>query len=172
VIILGIDPGTARCGYGLVEQQGAATRLLACGLIETPVGTPSPDRLTTIFKTITELIERFNPDAMAVEELFYGANVKTAMGVGQARGVIMLAAALKGLETAEYTPPQIKVAVTGYGRADKEQVRTMVKTHLNLRELKGHDDTSDAVAIALCHVFSCRLAGRIAGAEPRQRAVR
>jgi len=164
MIILGIDPGTARCGFGVVEQDRGDLRLLDCGLIDTPAGTPAGHRLTAIYSRLTELINTYKPAAVAVEELFYGNNAKTAIAVGQARGVILLAAAHHSIATAEYTPPQVKLAVTGYGKADKEQVRSMVKTVLNLKELRGPDDTSDAVAVALCHAFSCRLTDRIGSA--------
>jgi crossover junction endodeoxyribonuclease RuvC len=164
MVIMGIDPGTARCGYGIIDQTGGSLRLIECGLIDTPAGTSTADRLTAIFYRLNELIATHAPEAVAVEELFYGNNAKTAISVGQARGVILLSAATKEIETAEYTPPQIKSAVTGYGKADKEQVRSMVKTILNLRELKGHDDVSDALAVAICHAFSCRMAGKIGSA--------
>ena len=164
MIILGIDPGTARCGFGVIEETGGALRLLECGLIDTPAGTPTGARLTAIYSRLNELIITHKPAAVAVEELFYGNNAKTAIAVGQARGVILLAAAHNAVRTAEYTPPQIKLAVTGYGKADKEQVRSMVKTVLNLKELRGHDDVSDAVAVAICHAFSCRLTDRIGSA--------
>ena len=160
MVILGIDPGTARCGYGLIEEDGSSLRLVDCGLIETPAGTAAADRLTAIFNRLTELLTRFKPDAVAVEQLFYGKNSRTAMAVGQARGVILLAAALGGLQTAEYTPVQVKQAVSGYGAADKQQVKAMVKTLLNLKELKGHDDISDALAVAICHAFNYRMAGK------------
>ena len=164
MVIVGIDPGTARCGFGVIEQNGGSLRLLECGLIDTPAGTPTAERLTAIFSRLNNLIALHAPQAVAVEELFYGNNAKTAMAVGQARGVVLLAAATNNVETAEYTPPQIKSAVTGYGKADKEQVRSMVKTILNLSELKGHDDVSDALAVAICHAFSYRMAGKIGSA--------
>lgn len=161
MIILGIDPGTARCGYGIIEEDGPSLRLVECGLIETPPATPDTDRLAVIYNRLSELLARFKPAAIAVEQLFYGNNSRTAMAVGQARGVVLLAAALSGLETAEYTPVQVKQAVSGYGAADKQQVKAMVKTLLHLNELKGHDDVSDALAVAICHAFSRRMAGKI-----------
>jgi crossover junction endodeoxyribonuclease RuvC len=164
MVILGIDPGTARCGFGAIEERGGVLRLLECGLIDTPAGTSAGARLAAIYSRLNELISTHKPDTVAVEELFYGNNAKTAIAVGQARGVILLAAANNGIATAEYTPPQIKLAVTGYGKADKEQVRSMVKTVLKLKELRGHDDVSDAVAVAVCHAFSCRMAARIGSA--------
>lgn len=164
MVILGIDPGTARCGYGLISDTKGRLGLIECGLIETPPNSPLTNRLQTIHTRLLELIDGQNPETVAVEELFFASNVKTALSVGQARGVILLAAALKGVPVAEYTPLQVKQAVTGYGRADKEQVRSMVKTILNLSELKGHDDASDALAIAICHVFSARMTEKLGSA--------
>lgn len=161
MVIMGIDPGTARCGYGIIEQTGGAIKLVDCGLIDTPAGTSAAERLSGIFSRLNNLIETHTPAAVAVEELFYGNNAKTAISVGQARGVVLLSAATNNIETAEYTPPQIKLAVTGYGKADKEQVRSMVKTILKLKELTGHDDVSDALAVAICHAFSFRMADKI-----------
>lgn len=166
MVILGIDPGTARCGYGLIEESGSSLKLVDCGLIETPPGTPDADRLIAIYNSLSEILARFKPEAVAVEQLFYGNNSRTAMAVGQARGVILLAAALGGFQTAEYTPVQVKQAVSGYGAADKQQVKEMVKTLLNLKELKGPDDISDALAVAICHAFSRKMAGKI-GSEAR-----
>jgi crossover junction endodeoxyribonuclease RuvC len=166
MVILGVDPGTARCGYGIIEESGSSLKLVDCGLIATPPGTADADRLIAIYNRLTELIASFQPEAVAVEQLFYGNNSRTAMAVGQARGVILLAAALGGLQTAEYAPVQVKQAVSGYGAADKQQVKSMVKTILNLKELKGHDDVSDALAVAICHAFSRRLIGKI-GSESR-----
>jgi crossover junction endodeoxyribonuclease RuvC len=161
MVILGIDPGTARCGYGVIEENGSSLKLVDCGLIAAPPESSDTDRLIAIYHRITELMTRFQPEAVAVEQLFYGNNSRTAMAVGQARGVILLAAALGGLQTAEYAPVQVKQAVSGYGAADKQQVKSMVKTILNLKELKGHDDISDALAVAICHAFSRRMIGKI-----------
>ncbi len=164
MVILGIDPGTARCGYGIIKEDGSSLLLVECGLIETPPGTRDADRLTAIYDRLSGLLTLHKPQAIAVEQLFYGNNSRTAMAVGQARGVILLAAALSGIDTAEYTPVQVKQAVSGYGAADKQQVKAMVKTLLNLKELKGHDDVSDALAVAICHAFSRRLIGKIGSA--------
>ncbi len=164
MVILGIDPGTARCGYGVVEESGGNLKLVDCGIVETPAGTSTAMRLTVIYTRLNGLIVDHNPEAVAVEQLFYGNNSRTALAVGQARGVILLAAATNNVETAEYTPLQVKQAVTGYGRADKHQVKSMVKTLLDLKELKGHDDTSDALAVAICHAFSRRMARQIGSA--------
>lgn len=163
-IIIGIDPGTARCGFGIIEEDGGKILMIDCGLIETPSGTPDAERLTVIYTRLNDLISEHNPKAIAVEQLFYGNNSRTAMSVGQARGVILLAAAINNILIAEYTPVQVKQAVSGYGAADKQQVKAMVKTILNLKELKGHDDVSDALAIAICHAFSRRMVGKIGSA--------
>ncbi len=164
MVILGIDPGTARCGYGLINDAKGRLSLIECGLIETPPNSPLTDRLLTIHTRLLELIDGQNPGSVAVEELFFASNAKTALSVGQARGVILLAAATSGVPVAEYTPLQVKQAVTGYGRADKEQVRSMVKTILKLQDLKGHDDASDALAIAICHAFSARMTDKLGSA--------
>lgn len=164
MVILGIDPGTARCGYGLVDDAKGQLNLIECGLVETPASSPLTDRLQSIHARIRQLIDMRHPEAVAVEELFFANNAKTALAVGQARGVVLLAAAASGVPVAEYTPLQVKQAVTGYGRADKEQVRAMVKTILNLADLKGHDDASDALAIAICHAFSARLSEKLRSA--------
>jgi crossover junction endodeoxyribonuclease RuvC len=157
MIILGIDPGTARCGYGVIEEKSGEMALLDCGLIETHPGQTDAFRLKIVFDGIVGLIERHSPDVISVEQLFYGANSQTAMKVGQARGVILLAAASSGVETAEYTPLQVKQAVVGYGKADKSQVLYMVKTILKMKEDPATDDTSDALAIAICHANSRRM---------------
>lgn len=164
IILIGIDPGTARCGYGVIEEDGGNMRMIDCGLIETSPGSSDAERLTAIYSGLTSLISKHKPAAMAVEKLFYGNNSRTAMVVGQARGVILLAAAMNNVQTAEYTPVQIKQAVSGYGAADKQQVKAMVKTLLNIKELSGQDDISDALAIAICHAFSRRMAGKIESA--------
>jgi crossover junction endodeoxyribonuclease RuvC len=160
-IIIGIDPGTARCGFGVIEEDGGNMRMIDCGLIETPSGTPDAERLTAIYTRLSDLVSDHKPAAIAVEQLFYGNNSRTAMSVGQARGVILLAAAMNNIHIAEYTPVQVKQAVSGYGAADKQQVKAMVQTLLQLKELRGHDDISDALAVAICHAFSRRMAGKI-----------
>lgn len=157
MIILGIDPGTARCGYGVIEEVRGDLALLDCGLIETAPGKTDAQRLKTVFDGVADLIGRHSPHVVSVEQLFYGANSQTAMKVGQARGVILLAAAESGVETAEYTPLQVKQAVVGYGRADKSQVLYMVRTLLKLQDDPMADDTSDAIAIAICHANSRRM---------------
>ena len=156
MLILGIDPGTAITGYGLVEQIDEL-RLIAAGAILTPAGTPLPERLLTIHQQLSELISVYRPDAVAVEELFFSKNVRTAMSVGHARGVVLLAAAQAGLPIYHYKPSEVKVAVTGYGAAAKPQVQEMVRLLLELEETPKPDDVADAIAIAICHLQSAYL---------------
>ncbi len=156
-MVLGIDPGTASTGYGVVRQSPQGDfHLLACGVIRT-----SPDelmhyRLREIFEDVQNLIQEFSPDEVAVEQLFFGRNVTTAISVGQARGAALLAAALNDLPLAEYTPASVKQALTGYGNADKLQMQLMVQQILNLEEIPHPDDAADGVAIALCHLQTAR----------------
>ena len=154
MIILGIDPGLAIVGWGVIEYSGSKIRTLGYGAIETPAHTPTEDRLLLIHKGMKELIERYHPDEMAVEELFFNTNSKTAIVVAEARGIILLSARLAGVRIAEYTPLQVKQAVVGYGRAEKKQVITMVTSLLNLPAPPKPDDTADALAIAVCHAHS------------------
>ncbi len=156
MIILGIDPGIAIVGYGILEVQGSSHRALSYGIIETHKDETLPDRLGQIYEGMTTLIDRYQPDEVAMEELFFNKNAKTAIMVGQARGVEVLAAVHKGLKVYEYTPLQAKQAVVGYGRADKRQVQENVKVLLSLKEIPRPDDAADALAIALCHAFSLR----------------
>ena len=151
MIILGIDPGTAITGYGALELTGNRYKLLEYGVIKSEKTKEPAARLYTVFTGINRLIEQFIPDHMAVEELFFNKNTKTALAVGQARGVIILAAHLKGVSVFEYTPLQVKQAVVGYGRAEKKQVQYMVKAILNIPEIPKPDDAADALAIAICH---------------------
>ncbi len=153
--VLGIDPGTATTGFALVVEGrvgGGADEptLVDCGVIRTKAGVPMPQRLVQIHEALCQLIEELRPDAVAVEELFFSANVTTAISVGQARGVILLAAASAGLPVAEYKPNVVKQAVSGYGGADKRQMQEMVRMLLRLAEAPRPDDAADAVAIALC----------------------
>ncbi|HSH36429.1 crossover junction endodeoxyribonuclease RuvC [Schnuerera sp.] len=151
MIILGIDPGLAIVGYGVVEYIGNRYGVLDYGVIRTDSKTSFPERLKIIYDELSILIEKYNPDDFAIEELFFNKNVKTAIQVGQARGVEILSAINKGLEVYEYTPLQIKQAVAGYGRADKKQVQEMVKLLLNLKKIPKPDDAADALAVAICH---------------------
>ena len=152
--ILGIDPGYAIVGFGLLQSQRNQAKLLNCGVITTDAGLPMPRRLLQIGEDLEQIIRQFNPDAMAVEELFFNTNVTTAIGVAQARGVILYAAEKLGVPVYEYTPAQVKMAVVGYGRAEKSQVMDMTKRILGLPAVPKPDDAADAVAIALCHARS------------------
>lgn len=154
--ILGIDPGTATTGFGILEIKGNDKRVIDCGVISTHKDLPMPERLVELHKDLSELIKTHRPDWCAVEQLFFARNVTTAITVGQARGVILLAAAENNLSIVEYTPLQVKQAVTGYGQATKKQVQEMVKTILGLKEIPKPDDAADALAIALTHLPSTR----------------
>lgn len=151
MIILGVDPGLAIVGWGVIEYSNNRFRTIDYGSLQTPAGMPTERRLVEIHRGMQELIKRYKPEYMAVEELFFNTNITTGIRVGQARGVILLSAAEAGVEIAEYTPLQVKQAVVGYGRADKHQVITMVTRLLGLREPPKPDDTADALAIAICH---------------------
>ncbi|MCY7419238.1 MAG: crossover junction endodeoxyribonuclease RuvC [Chloroflexi bacterium] len=150
MIVLGIDPGTAMTGYGVVLKEGSKLRALDHGCIQTAPDRELPARLLIIHQALTELIEVHRPDAVGVERLFFNKNVQTAFAVGQARGVGLLAAAQHGLPVYEYGPHEVKIAVTGYGRAPKEQVQRMVQAILGLAELPRPDDAADALAVAVC----------------------
>lgn len=154
---LGVDPGTAIMGFGLVERHGSGLRTLEYGALHTPSTDPMPMRLLSLHERLTVLIARHHPAALAVEELFFNRNVRTAIPVGQARGIVLLAGAQAGIPVYEYTPLQVKDAVVGYGRATKDQVQQMVRTLLNLETIPKPDDAADALAIAICHIHSARL---------------
>ena len=152
--ILGIDPGYATVGFGLVEGDRSRQRFIQCGAIRTPAGDPLAARLKQIYDDTCLLIQQFKPEAMAVEKLFFNKNEKTAIDVSHGRGVLLLAGETMGLPVFEYTPLQVKQAVTGYGRAEKEQVMEMVKRLLALKQIPKPDDAADALAVALCHLRS------------------
>ena len=154
MVILGIDPGFAIVGFGVLEAERGTTRLIRCGTITTPAGQPLPARLLQISNDMSELLTVFQPDAMAVEELYFNNNVTTGIGVAQARGVILMTAAKLGVAVYEYTPSQVKQAVVGYGKAEKRQVMDMTRRLLHLAAVPKPDDAADAVAIALCHARS------------------
>jgi len=166
--ILGIDPGFAIVGVGVIDYEGNRFGVVEYGAITTKAGEDMFDRLKKIYDETVEVIERVKPDAMAIEELFFNNNQKTAINVAQARGVLVLAAKNMGVPIFEYTPLQVKQAVVGYGRADKKQVQQMVKAILCLDEVPKPDDTADAVAIAICHAHSHR-GGSIAQQLRRKR---
>lgn len=152
--ILGIDPGIARMGYGVIDVQGSHLEAVAFGCIETAAHQPDTQRLYQIYQQLSEQINTHSPAVMAVEQLFFNRNTTTAFTVGQARGVALLCAAHVGLAAVDYTPMQVKLAVTGYGKADKSQVQEMVKVLLGLRERPRPDDTADALAVAITHAHS------------------
>ncbi len=159
--ILGIDPGVAIVGYGVIEYKKNVFKVIDYGKITSPAHTPLPKRLKMVYDGATELVNAFKPDVVAIEELFFNTNVKTAIAVGHARGVLVLAAENAGIPIAEYTPLQIKQAVVGYGRADKNQVQQMVKMFLSLNEIPKPDDTADALAVAICHAHSASLSNKL-----------
>jgi len=150
--ILGIDPGTGILGFGVIDidHQGKAG-LVDAGVIRTPVKQPDSERLLTLYNELTQIIKELKPQVMAVEKLFFAQNVTTAMSVSQARGVVLLCGEQNSLELHEYTPLQIKQALTGYGRADKKQMQEMVRVILELKDVPKPDDAADALATALCH---------------------
>lgn len=154
MIILGIDPGIAILGYGIVEYKGNRFKTLAYGAICTEAKESMPIRLKKIYQELTLILDEYKPNAVAIEELFFNKNTKTALLVGQARGVAVLAAAHKSIDIYEYTPLQVKQGVVGYGRADKQQVQIMIKTLLNLKSVPKPDDVADALAVAICHAHS------------------
>lgn len=152
--ILGIDPGFAIVGYGVIDYSGNKFKVVHYGAITTQAGENIFDRLKKIYDDLVDIINYFKPDAMAIEELFFNSNQKTAINVAQARGILVLAAMNAGVKIYEYTPLQVKQAVTGYGRADKNQVQQMVKLLLSLDKVPKPDDTADALAIAVCCAHS------------------
>lgn len=154
MLILGIDPGYAIVGFGLVEAGQGKYRLVACGAINTQAGIRLPARLWRIATDLEELIGRFHPDVMAIEELFFNHNVTTGIGVAQARGVILMTAEKLGLPICEYNPSQVKQAVVGYGKAEKRQVMDMTRRLLKLKAIPRPDDAADALALAVCHARS------------------
>ncbi len=155
--IIGIDPGIARTGWGIIEKNNnSSVKAVKFGCFQTQAKEQIPNRLKYIFSFLTQLIEEYRPDSLAIEELFFNTNAKTALIVGQARGVVILTAALKGIPVSIYTPLQVKIAITGYGRAEKSQIGQMVKVLLKLSSIPSPDDTADALAIALTHAFTVR----------------
>jgi crossover junction endodeoxyribonuclease RuvC len=163
MIVLGIDPGTATTGYGLVREAETGPALVTYGVILTPAGAPMPERLKTLYRELTDLLLLHHPDSAAVEKLFFQRNVSTAMTVGQARGVALLALAQANVPVGEYTPKDVKQAVAGYGGADKPQVQQMVRAILNLNETPKPDDAADALAVAICHLHSVKLKSLLNG---------
>ena len=158
MIILGIDPGYAITGYGIIEYVGNHFKLISSGAIETKKGVPFPKRIQKIYDDMMSLIEEFKPDAIAVEELFFNTNITTGIQVAHGRGAVLIAASKTDTPIFEYTPLQIKQGLTGYGRADKKQIQAMVKAILNLNNIPKLDDTTDAIAVAICHAHSAKFA--------------
>lgn len=156
MLVLGIDPGTATTGYGLVRETAQGMEAVDYGVILTPAGLSPEKRLVMLFEQLNDLLALHRPESVAVERLFFQRNVTTAMAVGQARGVVLLSLAKVGLQVFEYTPMEVKQAVCGYGGADKNQVQQMVRALLNLEEIPRPDDAADALAIAMCHLQSWR----------------
>ncbi len=154
MIVLGIDPGLATMGYGIIDYDGRKLKSIQFGTLTTKAGQPMPQRLRSIFLGVGTLIDTYKPEEIAFEELFFSRNVTTAMDVGAARGAAIVAAAQKSENIYEYTPMQVKQAVVGYGRADKQQVQIMVKILLGLDSIPKPDDAADALAVAICHAHS------------------
>ena len=168
MIILGIDPGYAIVGYGVLEYKNNHFRTLDYGAITTEAGLNFNRRLEIIYDDLTDIIEKYKPDAMSVEKVFYNSNAKTVIDVSQARGVIMLAAQKNGIPVYEYTPLQVKQSVVGYGRAEKKQIQEMIKRILFLEKVPKPDDTADALAMAICHAHtSGSVMGRVAGVDSK-----
>ena len=156
MVILGIDPGYATVGYGVIEYNGRGFRTLDYGAVTSPPGVPFQRRLEMIYEGVNELIGRFKPGAVSVEELFFNTNLKTGIAVAHARGVILLAVQKSGVPFFEYTPLQVKQSVVGYGRAEKMQVMQMTKSLLGLEKIPRPDDAADALALAICHAHASR----------------
>jgi crossover junction endodeoxyribonuclease RuvC len=154
MLTLGIDPGTATTGFGLVRQQNDKLSYVSCGCVITTPKETSQGRLAKIYHEIKELISIHRPDCVAVERLFFGENTKTAMAVSQARGIVLLAAAEGKVQVVEYTPLEVKTALTGYGKAEKRQIQQMVRVMLKLNDIPKPDDAADALAVAICHLHS------------------
>jgi len=154
VRVLGIDPGTAACGYAIVHERHGRFRALDLGCWHTPSGARPELRLKTIFEGVQDLVDEYDPDAVAIEESFVGADARTALSVGQARGAVLVAAALAGVECAEYAPAHVKQAVCGYGRAEKAQVQRMMMAILGLKAPPTPTHAADALAVAICHALA------------------
>jgi crossover junction endodeoxyribonuclease RuvC len=159
---IGIDPGTATMGWGVLDEHGGQLQPVEYGALTTPAHTPPAERLLQLHEGLRDLLQQFAPEAAAVEELFFSRNVTTALAVGQARGVILLTCAQAGIPVYEYKPLEVKQAVVGYGGADKRQMQEMVRLTLNLKRAPRPDDTADALAVAICHAYSAPLLRRVA----------
>ena len=169
MFVLGIDPGVSRCGYGCVEgRRGAGPRAVGVGVLTTPASDPLPDRLASLDRELRSLVSEFRPSVVAVERLFFQTNARTAMSVGQASGLALVAAAQAGCEVVQYTPNEVKQAVAGYGSAPKEQVQRMVQSLLGLAEVPSPPDAADALALALCHLAMVPLRARVEASGARR----
>jgi len=166
VRVFGIDPGSERTGYGCVETDGSHHRIVVCGAISSPALASFPDKLLRIHRQLTAILAECRPDSVAIEDLFHSVNVRSALKLGHARGVAMLAAVEAGVPVFEYTPAEIKRAVVGYGRADKPQVQHMIKLILGLAEVPSPHDAADALAVAICHVHAMPPARALAAVQP------
>lgn len=164
--VLGIDPGIAIMGFGFVDKIGHRLVPVQFGSIQTEAGTPTETRLRQIYEASCSLLDEYKPDTMAVEKLFFSKNVTNAFTVGQARGVLLLAAAQRGIPIGEYTPMQVKQAVVGYGGAEKRQVQEMVRMMLKLKAAPKPDDVADALAVAICHAHAATMNDRLNGVNP------
>ena len=152
--ILGVDPGSARTGYGCIETDGSSHRVIDCGALSVPARLPLPDKLKSLYTRLADLLSQHHPDVMAVEDLFYAKNARSALVLGHVRGIVLLAASRAEVAVSEYTPTQVKQAVVGYGRAEKHQVQEMIRVLLGLREAPTPLDVSDALAVAVCHAHT------------------
>jgi crossover junction endodeoxyribonuclease RuvC len=161
VIVLGIDPGVANTGYGVVAHDGGRLVALDGGVLETAAGLEAGERLAAIHAGVGELLDGYRPDALAIEDLYFGTNARSAFAVGQARGVVVLAAGQRAIRCASYTPQQVKAAVCGTGRAEKDQVQRMVQTLLALPKLPRPDHAADALAVAICHANGAPMAAAV-----------
>ena len=172
--IFGIDPGSERTGYGCIESSGGRHRLVACGIVSAPARSTFPERLFAIHTGLQELLERHRPECVAVENIFFAKNVRSALKLGHARGIALLAASQASIPVVEYSPAEIKRSVVGYGRAEKHQVQTMMKLLLGLDAVPSPHDVADALAVAVCHIHtSSNVVSRVAGAAAAQpRALR
>ncbi|SDA16201.1 Holliday junction endonuclease RuvC [Ruminococcus sp. YE71] len=165
--ILGIDPGYAIVGYGVIDYDGSDMQLIGMGAITTEAGTPFEKRLLAIYSDMRVLLQNYKPDELSIEKLYFGNNKTTGIGVGEARGVILLAATQFGLPIYEYTPSQVKSGITGYGNAEKQQVQEMTRVILHLKNVPKPDDTADAVAMAMCHAYSVNSRRLVEGQKRR-----
>ena len=167
MFVLGIDPGLSRCGYGAVRQEGARPVAVVSGVLTTPTTNPLEGRLAQLYRALCQLLARLSPDVVVVERVLFQANAKTAMSVGQASGLALAAAGEAGVPVVQYSPNEVKQAVTGWGNAGKAQVQRMVQALLDLPEMPSPPDKADALALALCHLASAPLARAAAAAERR-----